>query len=65
MRVSASYDYENEEGGRLREGRKKDERRRMKDKKRKEMSGANNEWGFPYRLFYMNLQGVVFMKMQT
>ena len=60
MRVSASYDYENEEGG-----RKKDERRRMKDKKRKEMSGANNEWGFPYRLFYMNLQGVVFMKMQT
>ena len=49
----------------MREGRKKDERRRMKDKKRKEMSGANNEWGFPYRLFYMNLQGVVFMKMQT
>ncbi len=38
---------------------------RMKDGKRKEMSGANNEWGFPYRLFYMNLQGVVFTKIQT
>ena len=45
--------------------RRKIEGRRMKDKKRKEMSGVNNEWGFPYRLFYMNLQGVVFTKIQT
>lgn len=51
------------EGGKEEGG--KEEGGRMKDEKRKEMSGANNEWGFPYRLFYMNLQGVVFMKMQT